>query len=139
MKPYDITIYPEKKLCVAIARVKTMTAEELIESSILAILDHEDWQPGYRQLFDHSIVETVTEMTYLKSITLAENITALEERIGRGRKAHICTSDMQYGLVRQWSLVRKIEDIVQAFRSVKEACAWLDIDNPSDVGLFSGD
>ncbi len=132
----NVSIYPDKKLCVCIALIDTVSAEELLECAIHAVRDNEHWRPGYDQIFDYRNLKNITGLDYMKSWSIAEKVNAIDKGLGRGRNAHICSTDMQYGMVRQWMCMRKNEGQAQVFRTVAEACDWLGIENPSEVGFL---
>jgi len=93
-----------------------------------AMLTHDEWQPGMPWLHDHTNLNS-GPLTVNDVQRIAQLCAERSTQLGRGKCAIIGARDLEFGLIRMWSIYveRQWDVVTKVFRSREEAMAWLDV------------
>lgn len=121
--PITLEIDVERNLVVR--TVSAPVAFEDFADAIQEHLDHPDFRPGMHVLWDIRDVES-RPWTSQMAKQMADYAGSLSEKRGVGRFAIIASSDLAYGLSRQYQVIgQDIAPEIGVFRTMEEALEWI--------------
>jgi hypothetical protein len=123
---YRYSIDESRNFVLLVFSGDTAYAEEA--EALLAVSSDERLRPDARILVDKrsAAMRVAPQDTRLH----VELVRAQEKRLGRPRVAHVVSRDADFGMLRMLEMVSEsqLKHEFRVFRSLDEACAWLEID-----------
>jgi len=110
----------------------SVTTVELLKS-FASILAHPDYRPGMKSLTDMREVAHFATSGDIRQIV--HFMEGCQDQISGGRAALVVSTDVSFGMARMLQIMSQHLPIeICVFRDLEEACTWLDIQAPENLG-----